>query len=152
MAANSKRERILLKLVEELKSLRTIKFVDRVQPQGIADLQKYPVTQMPLAVVLGRLPSPEYKLSTRTGHTVDKVKSTLGVDILVYAQDNVTPDSTISLLADDVWTKLLSDETHGFKWVLGTHIIPETNVGVWDPFCAFSMLVNIQYMHTKEGI
>jgi len=152
MAANSRREQILLKLIDELDALRTIKFVDRKQPQGISDLQQYAETQLPLAVVMGRLPAPEYKISRRDGHTVDMVTSVLGVDVICYAHDNVNPDSTISNLADDIWAALLADETHGFQWVTGTVIIPETNIGVWDPYCAFSMLVNITYLHGKGGI
>jgi hypothetical protein len=152
MAANSRREQILLKLIDELTALRTIKFVERKDFQGLKDLQGYAETQLPIAVIMGRLPSPEYKISGRDGHTVDKVHSTLGVDVLVYAHDNVNPDSTISDLADDVWAAILDDETHGFKWVTGTQIIPEVNIGVWDPYCAFSMLVNITYIHGKGGI
>lgn len=152
MAANSRREQILLKLIDELSGLRSIKFVERKQPQGLSDLQQYAETQLPMAVVMGRLPLPAYKVSTRTGHTIDHVTSVLGVDVLVYAHDNVTPDATVSDLADDVWSTVLSDETHGFKWVLGTQIVPETNVGVWEPYCAFSMLVNITYLHSKGGI
>jgi len=152
MAANSKREQILLKLIDELGALACIKFVDRKQPQGLSDLQQYAETQLPLAVVMGRLPAPEYKISGRDGHTVDKVVSTLGVDVIVYAHDNVSPDSTISEIADDIWAALLADETHGFSWVTGTVIVPETNVGVWDPYCAFSFLVNLTYIHGKGGI
>lgn len=142
----------MLRLISELEGLRSIRFVDRKQPHGVSELQAYPQTQLPLAVVMGRLPAPTYKVSTRNGHTVDLVRSVLGVDIIVYALNNVDPDSTISELADDVWARMFEDETHGFKWVLGTEVVPETNVGVWDPYCAFSMLVNITYIHGKGGI
>jgi hypothetical protein len=152
MAANSKREQLLLKLIDEIGGLNAIKFVERKDLSGITELQGIAETQLPLAIVMGRLPQPDFKISTRDGHTVDKVTSILGVDVIVYAHDNVNPDSTISTLADDIWATVLADETHGFKWVAGTVIVPELNVGVWHPYCAFSMLVNITYLHGKGGI
>jgi hypothetical protein len=152
VALNSKREQILTKIVTELEALDTIKMVDRVMPNGLSDLENYAATQLPLAAVMGRLPDPQYKISTRDGHTVDKVTSVLGMELYVYAEDNVAPDSTVSMLADDVWRQLLADETHGFKWVTGTIIHPEVNVAVWAPYCAFNMTVNITYLHDKGGI
>lgn len=152
MAHNSKREQLLAKIVSELEELNSIKTVDRVMPGGLSDLEQYAATQLPLAAVMGKLPDPTYKITTRTGHTVDKVTSVLGVNLFVYAQDNVSPDTTVSMLADDVWAKLLADETHGFKWVTGTQIVPDVNVAVWSPYCAFNMLVNITYLHDKGGI
>lgn len=152
MAHNSKREQLLVKVVSELEQLNSIKTVDRVMPGGLSDLEQYAATQLPLAAVVGKLPDPTYKLSTRTGHTVDKVTSVLGINLYVYALSNVDPDSTVSELADDIWAKMLADETHGFKWVTGTQLIPDVNVAVWAPYCAFNMLVNITYLHDKGGI
>lgn len=152
MALNSKREQLLTKIVAELDELNSIKTVDRVMPNGLSDLENYAATQLPLAAVVGKLPDPTYKITTRTGHTVDKVTSVLGIDVFIYAEDNVAPDSTISLLADDVWVKLLADETHGFRWVTGTTIHPDVNAAVWAPYCAFNMLVNVTYLHDKGGI
>jgi len=152
VAHNSKREQLLTKIVSELEELDSIKTVDRVMPGGLSDLEQYAATQLPLAAVVGKLPDPTYKISTRTGHTVDMVTSVLGINLYVYAQDNVNPDRTVSLLADDLWVKLLADETHGFKWVTGTAIYPDVNVAVWAPYCAFNMLVNITYLHDKGGI
>lgn len=152
MALNSKREQILTKIEAELTGLDSIKTVDRVMPNGLSDLENYAATQLPLAAVMGKLPDPEYKISTRTGHTIDKVTSKLGIDVYVYAEDNVAPDSTVSRLADDVWRQLLADETHGFRWVTGTIIHPEVNVAVWAPYCAFNMLIDITYLHDKGGI
>lgn len=152
MALNSRREQILTKIVTELGELGTILTVDRVMPNGVSDLESYAITQLPLAAVVGNLPNPEYKMSGRNQHTVDKVISELGINLYVYAQDNVTPDSTISLLADDIWAKMLADETHGFEWVTRTWIRPDVNVAVWAPYCAFNMLVNVSYIHDKGGI
>jgi hypothetical protein len=152
VAHDSKREQILQQIVNELEQLNSIKTVDRVMPGGLSDLEQYAATQLPLAAVVGKLPDPVYKVNTRTGYTIDKVTSVLGVNLYVYAEDNVSPDTTVSLLADDIWAKMLADETHGFRWVTGTEIIPDVNVAVWAPYCAFNMLVNITYLHDKGGI
>ena len=152
MALNSKRERILVALVTELEAIAALSTVNRIQPAGLSSLKGYAETQLPLVAVCGQLPRPTQKRTTRTGHTVDKVISVLGVRLFVYALDNVTPDSTISNLADDIWAKLLADETHGFKWVLGTEIEPNINTAVWDPYCAVNLQVNIEYLHDKGGI
>lgn len=152
MALNSKRERILVAVVTELEAIDAISTVNRIQPAGLKSLTGYAETQLPLVAVCGQLPMPTQKRSARTGHTVDQVISVLGVNLFVYALDNVTPDSTISSLADDIWTKLLTDETHGFKWVLGTGIEPNINTAVWDPYCAVNLKVNIEYLHDKGGI
>jgi hypothetical protein len=138
--------------VRELEELNSIKTVDRVMPGGLSDLEQYAATQLPLAAVVGKLPDPTYKMSARNVHTIDMVTSVLGVNLFVYAEDNVTPDTTVSTLADDIWAKLLADETHGFKWVLSTLIHPDVNVAVWAPYCAFNMLVNVTYLHDKGGI
>lgn len=151
MASNSKREQLLLKVKALLEGINAISFVDRKPLQGISDLQAYPQTQLPLAVVLGGMPVPDEKFSDRT-RKLDKVASTLGVNVIVYALDNVTPDTTISTLADDVWATLYQDITLGFKWVLGLRIVPEADIAVWDPYVAFSMRVNITYLHDKGGI
>jgi hypothetical protein len=152
VAHNSRREQLLLKVAEELSELNSIKTVERVQPNIEDGLDNYAETQLPLAAVVGKLPDPTYKITTRTGHTIDKVTSVLGINLFVYALDNVSPDTTVSVLADDIWAKLLADETHGFEWVLGTVIYPDVNVAVWAPYCAFNMLVNITYLHDKGGI
>lgn len=151
MAANSKREQLLNRVEALLGGLSSLSYVERKPLQGIKELQAYPQTQLPLAVVLGGMPVPDEKFSDRT-RKLDKVQSTLGVNVIVYALDNVTPDTTISTLADDIWTAIYQDITLGFKWVLGLRIVPEANVAMWDPYVAFSMLVNITYLHDKGGI
>lgn len=151
MAANSKREQLLNKVVSLMEGLASISTVKRVQPTGFEQLKAYATTQLPLAVVLGGLPVPREKFSNRT-RKLDVVHSDLGVDIFVYAMDNITPDSTISSLADDIWVALYEDITQGFKWVLGTRVIPEPATGIWEPYCGLNMRAVITYQHTKGGI
>lgn len=153
MATNSKREQIILKMVSNLESIAAIQTVDRKPLTGISDLQQYATTQLPMAVVLAGLPVPEPKKSERgRSSNANKIISTLITDILVYAEDNVTPDITVSNLADDIWVAMYADITQGFRWVLDTEVKPDANVGVWDPYVAFRMLVKITYLHDKGGI
>lgn len=151
MAANSKREQLLVQVVAHMTALSSISTVKRIQPTGPSDLQSYSGPQLPLAVVLGGLPIPNPKLSART-RELDVAISDLPVDLFVYALDNVTPDSTISTLADDVWVKMLADITQGFDWVFGTKVLPEPGIGIWLPYCGFSMRAIITYKHGKGGI
>lgn len=151
MAANSKRELAIARIVSKLEELTSLFFVDRKPITGISDLQAYAQTQLPMAAVMGRMPVPVTKKSDQR-RALDKVISVLGIDVVVYALDNVTPDTTISSLADDIWVKLYDDITQGYKWIIDTEITPEANIAVWDPYVAFSMLVNITYIHDKGGI
>jgi hypothetical protein len=151
MAVNSRREQLLVKVVAELNALASIGTVERIQPTGPSELENYAAPQLPLAVVLGALPTPNIKFSQRE-RNVDIVVSDLGVDIFAYALDNVTPDTTISTLADDIWAALLADITHGFKWVISTKVLPEPGAGIWHPYCGFNMRAIITYKHGKGGI
>lgn len=151
MARNSKREQLLEKVVAQLKTLDSLKTVERKPLTGIKELSSIANTKLPIAIVLGKLPVPAEKEPGRSVQ-VDKFQSKLSIDVLVYFQDAKTPDTTTSLIADDIWAKLLSDVSQGFKWVIATSILPDANVAVWDPYAAFIMTVNITYLHGKEGI
>lgn len=155
MAANSKREQIISQVVTTLESVESIVTVDRKPLEGISALSQYASTQLPLAVVLGKLPEPESKKSGRD-RTTDVFTSNLGVDVIVYAMDNVTPDVTISTLADDVWASLwnqvLPGSILGFPWVIDFEIKPDAASAVWDPYLAFRMFLNIKYLHNTGGI
>jgi hypothetical protein len=151
MAANSKREQLLVKVVADIGAIASINTVKRIQPNGLSDLNSYAATQLPLAVVLGNLPTPNLKLSQRE-RNADVAISDLAVDIFVYAMDNVNPDTTISTLADDVWVKLLEDITYGFGWVITAKVLPEPGTGIWPPYCGFNMRAIITYKHGKGGI
>jgi len=151
VASNSKREQILTTVRTKVLALGSILQVERKPLQGLADLEAYAQTQLPLAIILGGMPVPTEKFSDRT-RKLDKVISELPVTVLVYALDNVTPDSTISTIADDIWVTLYNDITLGYRWVMGLDIKPDANVAVWDPYVAFRMLVNVTYLHDKGGI
>lgn len=151
MAANSKREQITGKVVSLLTGLASISTVKRVQPTGLSALQSYASTQLPLAVVLAGLPVPKEKYSQQA-RNLDTVISDLGIDIFVYAMDNVNPDSTISTLVDDIWALLYADITQGFNWVHSTRLMPEPATGIWDPYCGFNIRAIITYQHSKGGI
>jgi len=151
MASNSKREQILAKVKTPLEAVSAIETVERKPLQGISDLEAWPQTQLPLAVVLGGMPVPSEKLSDRD-IKLDKVRSTLTATIVVYALDNENPDTKISNLADDVWAALYADMTLGFSWVLSIRLTPDADVAFWEPYAAFSIKAEITYIHTKGGI
>lgn len=152
MATNSKRERILLALKVLLESLPSIKKVERRQPTSPEDLRRVAGTQMPYVAMIGGVPQPIEHKSGRTPGGVDAVLSELKVNLFVYFMDNVSADSTLSDIMDDVWALVYSDQTLGFKFVIGTTISPNADVAVWEPYVAFSMIVNITYYHTTGGI
>jgi hypothetical protein len=151
MAANSRRELLLAKIKTTLDSVSSLSYVERKPLKGLSDLNAYPTTQMPLAIVLGSMPVSEEKFSERE-IKLDRVRSILKATIIVYAMDNQTPDSTVSTLADDIWAAIYNDITLGFSWVSGLTIIPDANVAVYDPYVAFSIDVDISYFHGKGGI
>jgi len=151
MAAGSKRELILNAVAAKVLALDSILQTERKPLKGISDLQAFAQTQLPLTIILGGMPVPVDKKSDRT-RKLDKVVSKLGVDVLIYALDNVTPDSTMSSIADDVWVTLYEDITLGYKWVLDLEIVPDARVAVWDPYVAFRMLTNVTYLHDNGGI
>jgi hypothetical protein len=151
MAANSKREQLLVAMVALGNGLTAINTVKRIQPTGLTELKAYTGPQLPLAVILGGMPIPNPKLSQQT-RRMDKAISDLAVDFFIYALDNTTPDSTISTLADDLWVALWADVTQGFKWVIGTKVEPEPGTGIWPPYCGFNMRATITYKHGTGGI
>jgi hypothetical protein len=151
VAENSKRERILLSVVAALESLTSIKMVKRVQPTTLDDIRKYAATQMPLISVIGGVPQPvEHKSSRRPGG-VDVIISDLEVELFIYFMDMHEPDSTLSLLLDDIWTRLYTDQTFdGLS--IGLSINPRVSIASFEPYVAFSILLTIRYIHTTGGI
>ncbi len=155
MAANSKRERIIAKVVTLLETLATIETVVR-RKQTYSELDDFAVTQLPVAAVVGRMPKSSSSgvsthISRRT--SVDIVISELRIDVYVYAQDKETPDTTISDLADDLWALLYADQTLGMKGtVVSLRLELEENPEYWEPFLAFKLTVVVKYKHDTGGI
>jgi hypothetical protein len=150
MAENSKRERIILGVVALLEQLACIKTVVRTK-QSYSQLQQFALTQLPVAAVVANLPIPKEKISSRRIGNVDTIISELTVRVLVYGQDNVNPDKQISLIADDVWNKLYSNQTlNGL--VLGTLLTIEEDPEYWEPYYAFQITCKLNYQHDTGGI
>jgi len=152
VASNSRREQVLLKVIEILGDLDSIKQVTRVQPNTVDDIRRYSSGQMPLVAVIGGVPQPTEHRSGRGPGGVDNILSELTVDLFVYFMDNVNPDSTLSSLLDDIWAKIYSDQTLGFKWCIGLRINPKVQIAAFPPYCAFSLSTIINYYHTTGGI
>ena len=151
MAKNSIREQILVYhekyLIGKVKSINTVK---RVMP-SYSDLQQFAVTQFPLAAVVGGVPVPERKMSSRDGSGVDILISSLKIDNYIYLQQKEDPDSTLSDIMDDVWVKCYSNVTYG-GLVLSTELLPEQETAYWEPYVAFKITSEVKYSHTVGGI
>lgn len=150
MAENSKREQIILHIIEKLGEIKSIKTVLR-KMQSYSDLEQFALPQFPVAAVVGRLPVPIEKRSGRTSGGVELIKSSLKTDIFVYIQDNVDPDSSLSNVADDVWAKLYADQVKD-GLVISTILELDENHGYWEPFVAFRLIDNSIYVHDTGGI
>lgn len=150
MADNSKREQIILWIASQLGDISSISTVVR-KMQAYSDLETFALPQFPVAAVVGRLPVPIEKKSTRKPGGVEIIKSTLAVDIFVYIQDNVNPDTSISTIADDIWAKLYADQLKG-GLVIDTTLNIDENHAYWEPFVAFKLTDNSIYVHDTGGI
>ncbi len=153
MAKNSKREKIICQVMDELNGVPAIKTVVRGKKTH-HDLQQFALTQFPVAAVVGRLPRPIEKKSGRVPGRVDLIKSSLTIDVFIYDQVNVIDDTTeekISDLADDVWRCLYADPLKN-ELVLETLLSIEDDPEFWEPFLAFRLIVKTIYLHTTGGI
>ena len=150
MAENSIREQILEAVKTKLKTITAVNTVKRMQPT-FNDLSAMSGPQLPLIAVAGQMPVPVQKISKRATGMADRFRSKLSVDIFCYAMDNNTPDTLISDLADDIWTALYADQTWS-GLAIGTEVMPESTIGRWEPYIAFKMLCEIEYIHTTGGI
>jgi hypothetical protein len=156
MAGNSKREQILLKIVSNLEELvpEVVKKVSRRLPADLSDLDRRAATQLPLIVVMGKLPRlVETHGGGRSNRSADcqTAVSALPVEVYCYFMDNEDPDSTLSSLADDLYRVLNSDPSKG-GLAIKTRVLPDSNIGAWDPYVAFKFLVEITYVHSLGGI
>lgn len=150
MANDSKREQIILHVISEIEEIDSIKTVVR-KMQAHSDLQEFAVTQFPVVAVVGRLPVPAEHVAGRGAGRADRMISELAVDLYIYFQDVVSPDSTVSCLADDLWAKINVDQTKN-KLVISTLLRMTENPEYWAPFVAFKMSCNFKYVHTIGGI
>ena len=151
MAINSKREQILVYHTKYLiGKVKSISHVVRVMPDYSA-LQNFAVTQFPLAAVVGRLPIPEEKVSSRDGSAVDTIISSLNIDNYIYLQTRENPDTVMSNVMDDIWAKCYSSVTYG-GLVLSTLLKVSEEPEYWDPFIAFKLTSQVIYKHTTGGI
>lgn len=153
MAENSKRERLIKEVVERLKTVSVINVVKRAK-QTRASLQEFALPQFPVAAVVGGLPKPVEKKSSRRVAGVDVVTSTLPIEIFIYDMYNQIDDdldSKVSSLADDVWRVLYNEPTYN-GLAIETLLTIQYDPEYWDPFLAFNLTANIKYLHTTEGI
>jgi hypothetical protein len=147
-----KREEILEALKEDLGTLSSIKTVDRVRPE-FANLDQIANTELPKIALVGMLPKPVQKLSNRKQGRVDLLISELNFRVYCYALDNTkTADTTVSTLANAIWVKLWEVLNLGLDYVQGVDVVPNVEVGIWDPYIVFRMDGTITYKHDTGGI
>lgn len=150
MAENSKREGLILRVIEELGTITWVSHIRRVRPT-MEELTNYPGTMLPLLTVEAGLPVPVEKKSSRVPGKVDVFRSDLSVDIFCYALENETPDVVISNYLDDIWAKMYEDGTKN-GMCLSTTVTPRAEKLVFLPYTAFSVNVILNYLHTTNGI
>jgi len=153
MAANNKRESIILAVVAKINELDSIVAVKRKMPEGIDELKTIASIQFPFVSVMAKLPSPEEHRNTRhrANPHRDKFISQLEIMINCYFMDNQNPDITMGNLADDLFAKLYEDQTLG-RLAVGLEVVPQQDIGVWDPYGAFSLICRVTYIHGTGGI
>lgn len=153
MAANSKRERIVLAVVAALETMAGLTTVVRQRPT-LEQLEGTAPTELPKAAVTAGLPVPDPHMSERQNTRLrDKFVSNMEVDVVVYdlLYADTAYDTRVSSLVDDLWAKLQSDQGWG-GLAVSTAIKPDANVGIWDPYLAVKMTLTIQYIHGTGGI
>lgn len=150
MAADSKRERIINFVIDEIRSLETVKHVMRKQP-SYNDLKLFSNMQFPAVAVVAGLPVPDEKEPARSSAGHDRIISSLDIKVFCYLQDRVNPDAMISNLLDDLFSKLYEDKTKG-GLVISTVLKPMETTEYWDPYGAFCLVVKTKYSHTIGGI
>jgi len=150
MGTNSVREQLILEVKDRLGELAGIKTVMRVMPE-YSDLQSFAVTQFPAIAIVGRLPLPVQKKSSRRPAGVDTFLSQLSLDLYCYLMVNENVDTEISDVLDDIWAKLYADPTRG-GLATETEVTMEDNVVYWPPFAAFKVIAKITYQHDTGGI
>lgn len=149
MAANSKREQIIVKVEAELNAVASISHVVRKRPT-YESLQSFPITQLPVVAIVSGIPKPvPHNVGRRPPK--DVFQSELRLSLYCYFQANANPDTTLSTLLDDLWAALYADTTKG-GLVIDTTLDPEPTHDFWDPFYAFKLDVITQYYHNKGGI
>lgn len=155
MAANSLAEQIVQDIVSAIEGIQvdavaTFKKVER-KKLGFDELSSVPSTLLPYAAVTVGLPDATPKISGRIRAVVDKFQSILTVSVTVYGMDNTDPDVTILSLADDLWVAIYSDPGRN-GLALHTSVLPELETGIFDPYYAFTMDVEVVYVHDRTSI
>lgn len=153
MAANSKRERLILAVVAALEGMAGIKGVVRRRPT-LEQLAGIAQTELPKIAVTAGLPVPNPHWNERQRTRMrDQFLSDLNVEVVLYdlLYDDDQYDARVSSLVDDLWVILNADQGWN-KLAVSTVVAPDMDVAVWDPYLAFKMKLTIQYIHGIGGI
>lgn len=150
MAENSIREKIILADIAIIQSIPAVKTTVRTI-QSYSDLQEFALTQFPVAAIVGRLPVPKNKFSSRIKSEIDQCISRLRVDFYIYFMNNENSDSQLSSLVDDLWVYLHRNPTRNNICLL-TELELTEDTAIFAPYGAFKITCIHDYKHDTEGI
>lgn len=147
------REQIIVADKNIIESVSFIKTVKRAKFK-YEDLKNFALTQLPVAAVVGKLPTPEkYHMSGRRSETIGQIQSKLEVEIYIYFQQNVVEnmDTKVSEYANEVFADLYDDSDRG-GLCLNTFVEIQPEYAYWHPFVAFRVIASHNYIHNTGGI
>jgi hypothetical protein len=127
------------------------RLVDRAQ------LMQFAVTQLPVVCVVGQLPIPRAKESAQEQARVTVNTFEMKVDCYVYLTDNTQSDNIITASLEELWRVLYAPPTPAAlalktSPILHWRLVPEAELGYWEPFVAYVLTVNVTYVNTTGGI
>lgn len=150
MAENSIRERLIISDMAITQNITAISTVVRTI-QTYSDLQSFAITQFPVAAIVGRLPIPTNKFSSRVKSVIDQFISRLRVDLYIYFMNNENSDSQLSNLLDDMWVALHSNPSRN-DLCLTTRLEMTEDIQIYAPYGAFRVTCLHEYKHDIGGI
>ncbi len=148
MAADSKRERIILALIARLHGLGWVRTVARRPYAYAEELDSFAQTQFPVVSLLAQLPKPEQERRAGAGK---EFVSTLDVDLYVFALEASTPDAALSSMLDDLWRALFQDRRLG-GLALDLTVLPETEAAHRPPYVGAWLRARVTYVHDHLGM
>lgn len=153
MGSNSKRELIILNIVETLESISWVNTVQRIRPYfNERDLLiEIDESNIPLISVVGMLPVPDPRESKLIDSGYAFFTSNLTIDIGVYILASTNYDSQLSSYVDDMWVELHRDLRRDDN-ALMTRVVPEMETELIHPYVIFNMQTIVTYQHGVDGI
>lgn len=148
----SKREQIILKVVEILENVQCVRTVKRKHPVDLSELQDTPTTILPIIGVTGGLPEVQKTWNSSGGLSEKAISSNLRLTISFFAHEPKEPDSKISQYLNELWVAIYSDQLLDGLAHDMLSISPSIEEAVIPPYIGFYLDVDIQYIHSTKYI